>query len=685
MALKADELNWKRVDDGLEDIDGGFDDGIFYGLEEIDNIDLVKDQGSLKFVPKSGEDGTKKSSKRAHKKQTEIPKKKVQKKPKKSAKHKGRDNSEEDAKDDNAFNALASAEDTEISYSLGSWPANLDPKIYTGLKKLGFQSPTPIQAQSIPLIMNGDDVIGKAATGSGKTLAYSIPLIQRYFENPEASLSRPEGLIVSPTRELAHQIRDHLRALLSQEDKNKVVVLTGGLAIQKQLRQLSRNPFVVVATPGRLFEVIEQMSKKQQENWQKIPSLILDEADRLVQSGSFGELESMLKIIGVSNERQVLVYSATFSTELWASLNNSKKRKREDSIVEIMQKQLGLSKQAKLLDADPEAPVAESILQAVIECPNMEKDLYLYYFLLLYPGKCVVFLNSIDAVKRVVPLLKELGLDAIGVHSDMIQKQRLRSIERFKEIKNATLVATDVAARGLDVPSVDHVVHYHLPRTGDMYVHRSGRTARAGKLGVSVVLSSPQESSGPLPNLLKLIGTKPSQIDVDYDVLERLRERVKLAKKIADTQSMTTKKGKSDAWLSEAAEELGLNIDDEYLGGGDLRRGDRIAAKADAQKTSPQALKNLRSELQELMKEKLGSNKKYLTSGTSNLAHEMLRLPNSVIPGKPLKSALDELKQKQKPKQAKKAKAILDSISQPTQPRKKRRGTKVSISDVTTI
>lgn len=683
MSLKADEFNWKRVDDGLEDIEGGFDDGTFYGLEEIDNVDVVKEQGSVRFIPRSG-DGTKKALISAKKKRIEVPKKKVLNS-KKSFEKRGSGYTEEGIEDDNAFNALAPATDTDISYSLGSWPANLDPRIYTGLKRLGFISPTPIQAQSIPLIIDGCDVIGKAATGSGKTLAYSIPLIQRHFKNPGAASSRPEGLIVSPTRELAHQIRDHLRAVLPEEFKSKVVVLTGGLAIQKQLRQLSQNPFVVVATPGRLFEVVEQMSKKQQENWQRIPSLILDEADRLVQSGRFAELESMLKIIGVSNERQVLVYSATFSTELWASLNNSKKRKRENSIVEIMQKQLGLSKQAKMLDPDPETPVAESILQAVIECPNMEKDLYLYYFLLLYPGKCVVFMNSIDAVKRVVPLLKELGHNAIGVHSDMIQKQRLRSIERFKEIKNSTLVATDVAARGLDVPFVDHVVHYHLPRTGDMYVHRSGRTARAGNMGVSVVLSSPQESSGPLPNLLKLIGTKPSHINVDYDVLKRLRERVKLAKKIADTQSMTTKKGKSDAWLSEAAEELGLDMDDAYRGGGDLRRGDRLAAKADAQKTSPQTLKNLRSELQLLLTEKLGSSRKYLTSGTSNLAHEMLRMPNSIVPGKPLKSALDELKEKQKLKQAKKPKAMLVSIAQHAPTQKKRKGTKVSISGVTTI
>lgn len=694
MGVKFNDLNWKRIEDDF-DIDDGFDDGTFYGLEEIDDVDVVKDAGSVKLVPKSERKGP--SQEKQKPQANQKPEKKKKKPKQKSA---SKQEAAEKEEDDNAFAALSKAEQEPV-HSLGSWPAGLDWRIYTGLRNKGFSSPTEIQAQSIPLVMKGYDVIGKAATGSGKTLAYSIPLLNRYYaratteveqqdgekqesEKPEsdnedetdreenkdkvsedAILARPEGLIVSPTRELAHQIRDHLHAIVPPQDKGKIVALTGGLAIQKQLRQLSRGPAIVVATPGRLLEVLEQMSSRQQSEWQRLPSLVLDEADRLVQSGNFAELEATLKIIGVSHKRQVLVYSATFNTDLWSSLNSNRKRKRED-IRDIMQQKLGLNKTAHLVDADPEGQVADNVRQAIIECPNMEKDLYAYYFLLLYPGKSILFVNSIDAVKRIGPLFKELGLPAIGVHSEMAQKQRLRAIEKFSSTKNAVLVATDVAARGLDVPLVDHVVHYHLPRTGDMYVHRSGRTARAGNMGVSVVLCSPQEASGPLPNLLKLIGTKPQHIDVDYDILEKLRDRAKLAKKIADTQMLATKKGKTDSWLAGAADELGVDLDEDLKLDG---KGDKASLKA-AEKNAG-ALRDMRTELAEMMQHKLGTNRRYLTSGTENLAHQMLKQKEADIFGKPVRSALDELaskKRKQTPAQTK---------------NKKRKGKNVSLSGVT--
>lgn len=687
--MKADELQWRRVEDGFDEIDDVEGEGFYYGLEEIDDVDVVKDGSRLSFVPtdkkaKPEPKKTEKLSRQAKKDAKKDAKKKEANKqvvkeqtekssPKQQTSDAPQSTNEEEPEDNGVtgFSMLNSYEEDDKPASYGSWPQNLNWKIYAGLKHLGFPTPTPIQAQSIPVILEGHDVIGKASTGSGKTYAYSIPLLQRFYAEPIDS--RPEGLIISPTRELAHQIRDHLQALVSAEDRHRIVSITGGLAIQKQIRQLSKSPAVVVATPGRLLEVLEQMPVKQQEQWQKIPSLILDEADRLIQSGSFAELESILKIIGISRHRQVLVYSATFDTNLWKSLSSNKKRSRngnQNDIKLLMEKKIGLNNTAKFIDADPESgEVAESVLQAIIECPNMEKDLYLYYFLLLYPGKTIVFVNSIDAVKRIAPLLKELGLSAYGVHSDMMQKQRLRSIEKFKETPKSVLIATDVAARGLDVPQVDHVVHYHLPRTGDMYVHRSGRTARAGNQGVSVVLCSPQEASGPLPNLLRLISSKPIHIDVDYDVLERLRGRVKLAKKIADAQSTTAKMGKSESWLSEAADELGLDLDEETFSGGDLKmKGSKKRAKEDEEAVHAD-LRGMRAELHHLLGEKLTSSRKYLTSGTHNLAHAMLAQPDSVVPGKQIKSALEELapKVKSKPKknvQVELPKEVQDNIDE---------------------
>ncbi|GMM49932.1 putative ATP-dependent RNA helicase [Starmerella bacillaris] len=719
----ASNAKWRKITEGYEDI-GGFDDGDFYGLEELDPNEFpievssgntkkpVKPKNSKDAKGKGAKDGKKKNVKAKGTETSNIAEGRnnietvssqdedqvVKTQPAKNSKSKLKskpkskkivetedvkaeaeeaeeadveeeskaeaeeaevetdsiDNDEEIETQFHQFDVLASMDEEETAYSLGSWPSGLDPRIYTSLKNQKFLSPTKIQAESIPVILDGRDVIGKAATGSGKTLAYSLPLLQRFYKDPENCDKRPEGLIISPTRELAHQIRDHIQACVPAEFKHRIVAVTGGLAIQKQLRLLQKGPIIVSATPGRLSEVLENMPATEQQEWQKIPTLVLDEADRLLKSGSFAELESCLRVIGVSKQRQVLVYSATFSTDLWANLARTKSFKikpsaaGQEDMIEIMRKKIGLNNVAAMIDADPESNVANAIKQAIIEAPNMEKDLYLYYFSLLYPGKTIAFVNSIHAVKRLVPLLKELGMQAIGVHSDMIQKQRLRSIERFKQMKNPVLVATDVAARGLDVPFVDHVVHYNLPRTADMYVHRSGRTARAGNEGVSVVLCSPQEKSGPLPNLLKLIHSKPQHLEVDYDILEQLRERVKLAKDIADTRLNSAKQGKTDAWLAQAAADLGVDVEDDEDAASmlkELQRGNgKTKSSSKPRKLETSNLPALTAELQKLLQQKLGKNQRYLTSGTRNLAHEMMAHPDALILGKPVMSALNELK-----------------------------------------
>lgn len=670
---------WTKIDDGLEEL-GDLDDGEFYGLEELDPRALDFAIPSSKTIERTG----RKPVKETKKEKTKTSKKKIkglddkpassgadtlQKASKLRPKTKFTPEGGEeaasgeeigslvDSKDEieslipekNEFSALEVVDD-EIAYTLNSWPAGLDPRVYTALKSLNFLTPTEIQKESIPPILEGKDVVGKAATGSGKTLAYSLPLLQRFYSNPESCATRPEGLIVSPTRELAHQIRDHIQAVCSTDISNRIVAITGGLAIQKQRRLLQKNPIVVVATPGRLSEVLESMPSEQKTEWQQIPTLVLDEADRLIKAGSFAELEDCLNIIGASKQRQVLVYSATFSTALWTSLSRQTKKRSGDDIVELMRKKLGLSNLAHMIDVDPESQVSRSVKQAVIEAPNMEKDLYLYYFVLLYPGKSIVFVNSIDAVKRLVPLLKELGISAVGVHSDMIQKQRLRSVEKLRAQKNIVMVATDVAARGLDVPFVDHVVHYNLPRTADMYIHRSGRTARAGNEGVSVVLCSPQEKSGPLPNLLKLVHTRPQHLEVDYDILEQLRARVRLAKEIADTRLDSAKKGKTDSWLAQAAEDLGMDFDDD---------DERLTTKNGGAK-SAQKLPALTAELQGLLRQKLGTKKQYLTAGSRNLAHELLANPDTLVFGTPLKSALGELGRKRRQPEPKPKKARID-------------------------
>lgn len=609
----ADSLAWNKVNQDLDNLD----DGIFYGLEEIDNVAVEKSNGSLEFVPKE----PKKEPKVEH---TKSKSKEKTKKPQKAT----------PATDFSPLMALPTTSKPQLQ-SLNDWP-ELSPALFTALSELGFPNPTKIQLESIPLALQGRDLIGKAATGSGKTLAFGLPIIERYLESPDKKV--PAGLIIAPTRELAHQIKDHMQAVIDKcdlDDTCGVVALTGGLAIQKQVRLLSRNPVAIVGTPGRLLEILEQLPKDQLEKWQTIGTLVLDEADRLVQNNSFEELDSILNKLGRA-KRQTMVFSATFDSEYWTKLDR-KSRKKLD-IREVLQSRLTMHKNSAFIDADPEETVATNVVQSIIECPGKEKDLYLYYFTLVYPGKTIVFVNSIDAVKRILPLLRELNMAAYAVYSEMIQKQRLRSIEQFKATPNSILIATDVAARGLDIPLVDHVVHYNLPRSADMYVHRSGRTARAGHEGVSVMLCSPEEASKALIKLCKLIKIHPKEFEIDFAVLDRLRERVKLAKQIADANATSARSGKKMAWIDQAAEEFGIDLSDD----------ERAALHEVKSKRENVDVRGMRAELKSLLERKISPNRKYLTSGTTNLAHEMLKNPTAIVAGKAAVSAIESLQGKRK-------------------------------------
>jgi ATP-dependent RNA helicase DDX24/MAK5 len=265
----------------------------------------------------------------------------------------------------------------------------------------------------------------------------------------------------------------------------------------------------------------------------------------------------------------------------------------------------------------------------------MEKDQYLYYFLLTYPGKSIIFVNSIDSVKRLTPMLQNLELPAVQLHSNMIQKARMRSLERFRDNKNGILVATDVAARGLDIPNVHHVVHYHLPRTADVYVHRSGRTARAGNEGVSVLLCSPDEASGPLRKLRAALSrdnalAKLKPLSMNYDVLAQIKPRVELAKELADSVLDSTQVGKQDSWLKEAAEDLGVDFSDFENDTHDHKSHVRTKLGNNSKKgmkvMSKDQMARTRKELEKLLSKPLGRHSsKYITSTNGiNLAKMVL-------------------------------------------------------------
>ncbi|KAL8697618.1 MAG: hypothetical protein Q9201_007033 [Fulgogasparrea decipioides] len=553
----------------------------------------------------------------------------------------------------------------------------LSPQVLASLAKLRFSMPTPIQSSAIPEILDGHDLIGKASTGSGKTLAFGIPILEHYMEHVTDSdcgrgksidnRGSPTALIVSPTRELAHQLSAHLTDLCSPiASKTPVIAtLTGGLSLQKQLRVLA-NADIIVGTPGRLWDIIS--SSKGLMPWLKqIKFLVLDEADRLLSEGHFKELEKILNSLertedgqtqtpssnrGEStrpsaSERQTLVFSATLASSLSHKLSGHQRSSSapgETNLSPLLSR-LSFRQTPKYIDASPTAHLPATLTSHLISCSALEKDLYLYsLFLLHFPNsRVLVFANSISSVQRLVPLLQNLNFNAQALHSQMPQKARLRAVERFASSKEPNgklgkgggciLIATDVAARGLDIANVQAVVHYHLPRAADTYIHRSGRTARKGNAGVSVLLCAPEEVAG-TRRLVAQVHVAQSQtrgknahenglrtLEIDRGIVARLKERVALAKKIADAELVKTKQGKEDKWMRDAAEELGVDIDDEAFPaggpGGGKRKGKGRKREEKAKKVSKVEVGALKAELRALLSRRVnvGVSERYLTAG----------------------------------------------------------------------
>lgn len=514
----------------------------------------------------------------------------------------------------NVFAALEEdAEDEEID--LSEWAAlDLSSEMLKAIAKLKFLAPTPIQANAIPEVVAGHDVIGKASTGSGKTLAFGIPIVERWLaeqreggakekdEDDETEGRTTTALILSPTRELAHQLTQHLVALCKGlTDAPYIAAVTGGLSIQKQQRQLERAD-IIVGTPGRMWEVMSAMIKPL-----KVKMLVVDEADRLLTEGHFKEADDIIGALDRSGERQNLVFSATLAKGLQQKLSG--KGKFGDTGMEYLMKKLNF-KEPKLIDV-AKNQMADGLKEGIVECGGTEKDLYLYALLMFHPKqKTLIFTNSIHSVRRLLPLLQNLGLDVYALHSQMAQKARMRSIERFTA-NNSVMVATDVAARGLDISGVQLVVHYHLPRAADMYVHRSGRTARANMTGSSILLCAPEEVRG-MQRLVAKTKGRLHTIELDRRIVARLKPRVVLAKKIADSTLAKEKKG--DDEMRKMAEELGVDYDSEEFEKGGKGSG-RKKKEREAREMSKGEMGALKAELKSMLSERVnvGVSERYLT------------------------------------------------------------------------
>ena len=336
------------------------------------------------------------------------------------------------------------------------------------LEKKGYGWPTTIQAEAIPHFMQWKDVIAKAPTGTGKTFAFGIPMI----EHIDPALQEVQGLILAPTRELAIQIGDELRGLLTYYEGIRVAVLYGGAGIGGQIKQLERKPQIVVATPGRLMDHYNRHTIR----LDKIQTVVLDEADRMLDMGFFKDVTKIIE--KVKNRKNLGLFSATISQEV---MTVSWMYQRDE--VEIT--------------VEPKQEDRPDIDQFSLTCTPLEKA-ETTVRLIRSQGyeRIMIFCNTKHMCQRLCDDFQRAGLDADCIHGDIRQSQRERTMQRYRDGKLAILIATDVASRGIDVDDVDCVINYDVPDENEYYVHRIGRTGRAKRKGVawSIISNFPEKA-----------------------------------------------------------------------------------------------------------------------------------------------------------------------------------------------
>lgn len=411
------------------------------------------------------------------------------------------------------------------------------------------------------------------------------------------------GLVLTPTRELAVQVKQHIDAV-AKFTGIKTAILVGGMSTQKQQRMLNRQPEIVIATPGRLWELVKE-KHPHLSNLRQLRCLVIDEADRMVEKGHFAELSQLLEMLSDSQynpKRQTLVFSATLTLvhQAPARVLHKKHTKKIDKTakLDILVQKIGMRGKPKVIDLTRNEATVETLTETKIHCENDEKDLYLYYFLMQYPGRTLVFANSISCIKRLSGLLKVLDIMPLTLHACMHQKQRLRNLEQFARLQDCVLLATDVAARGLDIPKVQHVIHYQVPHTSEIYVHRSGRTARATNEGLSLMLIGPED----MINFKKIYKTLKKDEDiplfpVETKYMDAVKERVQLARQVEKAEYRNFQACLHNSWIEQAAAALEIELDEEMYKGG----------KADQQeeRRRQKQMKILKKELRHLLSQPL--------------------------------------------------------------------------------
>lgn len=571
----------------------------------------------------------------------------------------------------------------------------LEKPIRKSLKELGFERPLPIQVRSLKAsLLEDKHVFGAARTGSGKTLAYAIPVLNRILSSQQSStdlkrkISRlqkrkedfelidgdmvsvedmivdkfsdeedgeaddddnqsesgqvendderlcPDAIILVPTRELAVQVQEEVDKLCKYTDI-KTCVIIGGISQDKQVRKLKRlRPQIIIATPGRLYDIV-QSDSVDYVNMQSIASvqtIVIDEADRMVQKGHFEEMVKIIDTIKESKQyRQdffpykVYLFSATltflhelperFKQNILDIKQGGKKDKEKKHVdpkehtkknkIRKLLALFGIERvETRIIDLNDDSsfgrPCSDQLAEFRVNCVPQDKDLYLYYFLLQNPdSRTLVFCNSKDCLRRLSNVLKFLGYEALKLHSEMDQKKRLSNLERFRSKPNAILIATDIAARGLDIKNLENVVHYQVPRTCESYIHRSGRTARVDRNGTCLTLCEPKE----VPLYRRLCNTINNgqdleMYDVDPDLKALLKSRVSIAQQ-CDKIDHKLKDNKSNQnWFTKAAKECDIELDDEdirQLSGKGKSRQQNLEEEARERRRLAQLEKQLKS------------------------------------------------------------------------------------------
>lgn len=341
-------------------------------------------------------------------------------------------------------------------YGMGIAPALLEI-----LERLRFKTPTPIQAQAIPVAVQGKDIVGIAQTGTGKTLAFGIPILQRLAQ------VKGQGLIVLPTRELAIQVDDMLRKI-GHGVGLRTTVLIGGLALGPQVKALLKKPHLIIATPGRLIDHLHQKNLR----LDSVRIVVLDEADRMLDMGFLPQIQKILHAL--PKDRQTMLFSATMPAD-------------------IMKLATAHMKLPIRVEIAPSGTIVEKVTQELFIVPKEQKINLLATLLKKHQGPTLVFTRTKYGAKKVVQQIRMMSIAAVELHSNRSLGQRREALDGFKSGKYRVLVATDIASRGIDVIGIELVLNFDLPSTSNDYVHRIGRTARAGAVGHAITFAIPDQ------------------------------------------------------------------------------------------------------------------------------------------------------------------------------------------------